>query len=280
MARDVNGKDYYVEEPCLAYLNNGRVGPVLPIRWFMRGETLIAIVHLLHVTPQLDAFIIDGRASGCIELPLSAFFLSVVDLQDPACQARYGLPSPHKIVGIQRDLHAPLEAWSQPSVNPWRIKAKGRRVHSVPLWPYCDDTSGNVSKKWNKHNSILFTLAGLPRSYTQMLYNVHYITTSNIAPPLEIMEAVAAMLRRVYDCVFNEMVLVIPWFLAFQGDNPMSSEIASHIGMKGRYFCRVCKAKSDKKGRPPGHAGEIDRLRDFMTVRSSQFYRIPADHRS
>ncbi|KAJ7239148.1 hypothetical protein C8J57DRAFT_1246188 [Mycena rebaudengoi] len=70
----------------------------------------------------------------------------------------------------------------------------------------------------------------------------------------------------VYDCVFNEMVLVIPWFLAFQGDNPMSSEIASHIGMKGRYFCRVCKAKSDKKGRPPGHAGEIDRLRDFMTA--------------
>ncbi|KAJ7239146.1 hypothetical protein C8J57DRAFT_1086540 [Mycena rebaudengoi] len=198
MARDVDGKDYYVEEPCLAHLNNGGVGPVLPIRWFMRGETLIAIVHLLHITPQRDAFIIDGTASGCIELPLSAFFLSVVDLQDPACQARYGLPSPHKIAGIRRDLHAPLEAWTQPSVNPWRIKAKGRRVHSVPLWPYCDDTSGNVSKKWNKHNSILFTLAGLPRSYTQMLYNVHYITTSNIAPPLEMMEAVAAMLRRVF----------------------------------------------------------------------------------
>ncbi|KAJ7215273.1 hypothetical protein C8J57DRAFT_1096269 [Mycena rebaudengoi] len=99
MARDVNGKDYYVEEPCLAHLNNGGVCPVLPIRWFMRGETLIAIVHLLHITPQLNAFIIDGTASGCIELPLSAFFLSVVDLQDPACQARYGLPSPHKIAG-------------------------------------------------------------------------------------------------------------------------------------------------------------------------------------
>ncbi|KAJ7761855.1 hypothetical protein B0H14DRAFT_2249662, partial [Mycena olivaceomarginata] len=57
----------------------------------------------------------------------------------------------------------------------------GRRVHSAPLWIYCDDTSGNVSKKWNKHNSILFTLPGLPRALTQMLYNIHFIATSNLA---------------------------------------------------------------------------------------------------
>ncbi|KAJ7181856.1 hypothetical protein C8R46DRAFT_885253, partial [Mycena filopes] len=66
---------------------------------------------------------------------------------------------------------------TQPSINKWRTKAAGRRVHSVPLWTYCDDTSGNVSKKWNKHNSILFTLAGLPRELTQMLYNIHFIAT-------------------------------------------------------------------------------------------------------
>ncbi|KAJ7840547.1 hypothetical protein B0H14DRAFT_3140495 [Mycena olivaceomarginata] len=44
----------------------------------------------------------------------------------------------------------------------------------------------------------------------------------------------------------------------------MSSEFASHIGMKGKYFCRVCQAKSDKNNRQPGHAGEIDRLTEFM----------------
>ncbi|KAF8137765.1 hypothetical protein K438DRAFT_1639124, partial [Mycena galopus ATCC 62051] len=115
--------------------------------------------------------------------------------------------------------------------------------------------------------------AGLPRALTQMLYNIHFIATSNLASPLEMMEAVVTMLKaaqktgiEVWDCVYKEWILIIPWFLAFQGDNPMSSEFASHIGMKGKYFCRVCKAKSDKGNRAPGHAGEIDRLQEFMTV--------------
>jgi hypothetical protein len=76
----------------------------------------------------------------------------------------------------------------------------------------------------------------------------------------------------VWDCEYQDWILIIPWFLAFQGDNPMSSEFASHVGMKGKFFCRVCKAKSDKNGRAPGDAGEIDRLKDFMTA--SCFQRI------
>lgn len=55
--------------------------------------------------------------------------------------------------------------WSYSSVdeNPWWAKAKGTRVFAFPIWLYCDDTSGNLSKKWNAHNSFLFTPAGLPR---------------------------------------------------------------------------------------------------------------------
>jgi hypothetical protein len=97
--------------------------------------------------------------------------------------------------GISRGPALPLEDWNQPYINEWRLKADGLRCHSAPLWTYCDDTSGNVSKKWNKHNSILFTLAGLPRALTQMLYNIHFIATSNLAPPLEMMEAVVSMLK-------------------------------------------------------------------------------------
>ncbi|KAJ6596105.1 hypothetical protein B0H10DRAFT_1960220 [Mycena sp. CBHHK59/15] len=100
-----------------------------------------------------------------------------------------------------------LDPWNQPTTNPWRLKGNGCR----------------------------------------MLYNVHFIATSNISPPLEMMEAVSSMLRfqrggkegiEVWDCVYREYILVIPWFLAFQGDNPMT----------------------------PWAAGEISRIKEFMTA--------------
>lgn len=43
-----------------------------------------------------------------------------------------------------------------------------------------------------------------------------------------------------YDCELREMVLVIPSVLAIVGDNLMQSEIACHIGLTGKFFCRVC----------------------------------------
>ena len=87
-----------------------------------------------------------------------------------------------------------VEAWSHPVRNEWRIRAGGKPVYSLPIWLYCDDTSGNVSKKWNKHNSLLFTLAGLPRSAVHLMYNIHYLATSNIAAPLEMMESLVEQL--------------------------------------------------------------------------------------
>ncbi|KAJ7181855.1 hypothetical protein C8R46DRAFT_1313390 [Mycena filopes] len=253
MARGNGGKDYYVEEVCFARLDVvGNVGPVMPMRWFVRDGKLLSTAHPLRLTESQHAFVIDGRDVACIELPLESYFLNVSDLQDPDCQIRYGIPPPSQIAGILRNDTSPLEKWTQPSINKWRTKAAGRRVHSVPLWTYCDDTSGNVSKKWNKHNSILFTLAGLPRELTQMLYNIHFIATVPTITSLDVflraMEAQEDGIE-VWDC-----------------DNPMSSEFASHVGMKGKHFCRICKAKSDKGNRAPGHAGEIDRLTDFMTA--------------
>lgn len=46
-----------------------------------------------------------------------------------------------------------------------------------------------------------------------------------------------------WDCATNEPVLLIPTVLALLGDNPMQSEFACHIGLRGKLFCRACWVK-------------------------------------
>ncbi|KAJ6616937.1 hypothetical protein B0H10DRAFT_1798409, partial [Mycena sp. CBHHK59/15] len=136
--------------------------------------------------------------------------------------------------------------------NRWRKQATGHRVVAFPVWLYCDDTSGNTSKKWNKHNSFLFTAAGLPRKYVHQESNIHFLSTSNIAPPLEMLDGIIDQLKVcqergiwAWDSQYQELVLVIPSVLAMLGDNPMQSEFACHIGFRGKLFCRACWAKGD-----------------------------------
>ncbi|KAF8219867.1 hypothetical protein L208DRAFT_1337283 [Tricholoma matsutake] len=46
---------------------------------------------------------------------------------------------------------------------------------------YCDNTSGNLSKIWDKHNSFVFLPAsGLPCEQSQKEYNIHFLLTSNM----------------------------------------------------------------------------------------------------
>jgi hypothetical protein len=100
MARSMNGKDYYVEEPVMANLDShGNIGPVMPMRWLMRDGNLWAVAHKLRITREQDAYVIDATSGGSLELPLTAFFLTVEELADSDCQKRYLLP-PLKIAGI------------------------------------------------------------------------------------------------------------------------------------------------------------------------------------
>lgn len=87
--------------------------------------------------------------------------------------------------------------------NRWRARAEGHRVLSLAMWLYCDDTSGNLSKKWNAHNSFLFTAAGLPRVEAQKEYNVHFLSTSNLAPPLEMLDGIVEQLECVNHTAFD-----------------------------------------------------------------------------
>ena len=67
-----------------------------------------------------------------------------------------------------------------------------------------------------------------------------------------------------WDSDSNEPVLVFPVVLAPLGDNPMQSEFACHIGMRGKMFCGACWVKgADVLVKPViternNHQGESD----------------------
>ncbi|KAG2036127.1 hypothetical protein BDR03DRAFT_866909 [Suillus americanus] len=143
-----------------------------------------------------------------------------------------------------------IKPWAEPLMNPWQLKANGHRVVAYPVLLYCDNTSGNRSKKWNEHNTFLMNAAGLPREHMQREYNLNCICTSNIAPPLEMLEGVVEQIELcqetgiwAYDCSCHDIVLVIISVLALLGDNPMQSEFACHAGLMLKFFCHCCWVK-------------------------------------
>ncbi|PLW33668.1 hypothetical protein PCANC_23084 [Puccinia coronata f. sp. avenae] len=82
-----------------------------------------------------------------------------------------------------------------PLPNPWRIKASGRIICHVPITLYADDTSGNMSKQFNKHIYFFFTLSGLPSNLSNQEYNCQFLSTSNVASVLEMSEQIIAYLK-------------------------------------------------------------------------------------
>jgi hypothetical protein len=61
--------------------------------------------------------------------------------------------------------------------------------------------------------------------------------------------------------------MLIPWFLAMNGDNPMQSEFSSHVGMSGTCLCRICHVKgANVTNRPAGERGQTERVDDFLKV--------------
>jgi hypothetical protein len=76
-------------------------------------------------------------------------------------------------------------------------KAQGKVLRNIPITLYCDDTSGNKSKKWNKHISYYFTLSGLPPKISNQQFNCHFLCTSNITGALELGEMVVEQIKYV-----------------------------------------------------------------------------------
>ncbi|KAF8966226.1 hypothetical protein BDZ97DRAFT_1657897 [Flammula alnicola] len=246
----VREDDYYIYEPALLK----DLSMCIPERWFTRNGTFFARAWKMEIR------VVDGVWGWVvrkdIELEVSEHQLAKGFASLEKEFERYRVPHPSLIHGYfpkEESVISSLLPWKHTNPvlgNRWRTLAKGHRVVSLPLWMYCDDTSGNMSKKWNEHNSFLFTLAGLPREHTAKEYNIHFLCTSNLAPPLEMMDGVVSQTEVAqrdgiwaWDSEHKEPILIFPAVLALLGDNPMHSEFACHIGLRGKFFCRSCWVK-------------------------------------
>ncbi|KAJ7641154.1 hypothetical protein FB45DRAFT_1124604 [Roridomyces roridus] len=243
----IGAQDFFTLEPTV--LRDGTI--CMPSRWFKRGTDTWAEVWMMRQfnLNGVPGWLVDNQTT--YEIKSSDLLVSFPDFINT--YVHRGVPDPRIIHGENNP--ATFTDWTStdPSKgNRWRLQAAGHRVVSFPVWLYCDDTSGNMSKKWNKHNSFLFTAAGLPRKYVHQESNIHFLSTSNIAPPLEMLDGIVEQLQAcqekgiwAWDSHYHELVLVIPSVLAMLGDNPMQSEFACHIGFRGKLFCRACWVQGD-----------------------------------
>ncbi|KAJ3859097.1 hypothetical protein EV359DRAFT_68458 [Lentinula novae-zelandiae] len=222
--------DYYTFEPVM--LTTGNI--CMPHRWYMHGGRYYAHCWKMVIIcsgGQRFWRVVMGHGGFTVEQ--NQFLKNFPQLIEDA--ALYP-----NLVDVRKIRDPTVTEWklTDSSVgNPWRQHAAGAECLSFPIWLYCDDTSGNVSKRWNKHNSFLFTTAGLPRSESSKEYNVHFLATSNSAPPLEMLDGITDQISDAqehgiwaWDCATESKVLVIPFVLAMLGDNPMQNSDAASVG--------------------------------------------------
>lgn len=125
-------------------------------------------------------------------------------------------------------------------------KANGMPVVNVPLILFCDDSSGNRSKKWNCFDVWYLLLAGLSKEDNALMKNIHFLTCSNRVSPLDLSRPIVEDLLKLekgvimYDSHLNENVVVVCHLLFLLADNPRASELVCHLGSSAKRYCRLC----------------------------------------
>jgi hypothetical protein len=163
----VNNIRFFVYEPII--LTNGRV--VLPHRWFLRGGSIAtrawplrAVKHGNDVGWIVEEFRMVIVNQGELLIPFGSWGAGQLHRPLPGVNCIFGTFTPVMSIysylkTTQGSMLEPNGAivrwtWTNPDIgNRWRAIADGARVYSFPIWLYCDDVSGNQSKKWNTVDS-------------------------------------------------------------------------------------------------------------------------------
>ncbi|OAV90780.1 hypothetical protein PTTG_28197 [Puccinia triticina 1-1 BBBD Race 1] len=228
----INKKHYYIYEPC--QLQSGVM--VVPVYFYQKEDGKLYAKCLISI--------------NCKDFALNYFEICMWGDKplSSVCKNK-----------LWEEDHGSFTPISLP--NDWREKSGNRIIRHVPIALYCDDTSGNQSKKWNKHISYYFTLAGLPPKVSNQQYNCHFLSTSNTAGPLELADQIVDELKYVINLLSNqnyiktlaECLLLFSMVLCFLGDSPMHAEI-TNTPLPGASLnpCRIChlgvEKRADKSG--------------------------------
>ncbi|KAJ7208195.1 hypothetical protein GGX14DRAFT_365577 [Mycena pura] len=112
---------------------------------------------------------------------------------------------------------------------------------------YQDDTSGNVSKQFDKHIVTCIRNGCLPGRTLQQQYHCHCVSSSQHASSPETLAAIRDQLKsteskpvRCYNVHTKRKMAIILRAPSLPADNPQQSEEASHIGCNANFPCRKC----------------------------------------
>ncbi|KAJ7476271.1 hypothetical protein B0H11DRAFT_2426733 [Mycena galericulata] len=229
---DSGASHYYVNE--VSRLKNGLF--VIPVRWIIVHDKLHADVFSISFDDQGEATVKDTETSL---ICADEFVANYLDLEHDGKIPKWTAET--------------VEA-GHPSrmPNPKRAIAGGHPLYHSFVDYFSDDVSGNRTKSWNKHWNAYMTHRNLPRQALQQEFHVHFVSTSPNATATEQFKEFKTAVEsffpqlQVQDEDGNTTCFCI-YVNSGPSDNPMQSEISSHIGGKGNRFCRKCQVGGTQK---------------------------------
>ncbi|EHS64758.1 uncharacterized protein PGTG_22477 [Puccinia graminis f. sp. tritici CRL 75-36-700-3] len=251
---DVNDKHFYIFEP-VQLLTKEVVVPIFLYMYHWRLHAKCIEIGADHVTELGEQTRITIPSSLAFDdHRLTAWDIREFDLTYSEIRMGDGILLTEACGGSIYDSDGLVDR-EIPLPNHWRTVADGKVIRNVPVTLYCDDTSGNTSKQFNKHVSFYFTLSGLPPHVSNQEFNCHFLSTSNIGSALEIAEQVVDEFNEMgtkgygaYDASIGQSVWVMSTVLCFLADSPMHAEI-TNTPNPGQSLnpCRVCTLSCEKK---------------------------------